>query len=81
MISNEVILYQWQNDGPEDLLDIDWPKIQKECGVDHIKWLMDNESKGCYMALEITPDKSIKRLIVEFDDPQILSTYHMLWAR
>jgi len=51
MRNTKVILYQWPlGDDPDEFLDIDWPAIHKECGLDQIKWLNKQPHDICQLS-------------------------------
>jgi len=73
------ILYQWPiSDGPEEFIDIDWPKVHKEVGADCISWIQQQGSDKCDLYLEFIP--GARRLVVEFYDNSIQKQYHLMWS-
>ena len=64
-----------------DALDIDWPKIQREAGTEHIKWLMKQDKTRCQMILEQDAKKGKNRLVAEFYDEGLAVDYVLLWAK
>ena len=80
MKSSRVTLYQWTLDQfPDEYLDIDWPAVHKECGVDQIQWINKQSYNNCQMSLEFF--QGGKRLILEFFNEELEKTYHLLWAK
>ena len=80
MRNTRVTLYQWPlEDDPEEYFDIDWPAVHKECGLDQIQWLNNQEQEDCQLSLEFF--QGGKRLIVEFFNKELEKTYHLLWAK
>jgi hypothetical protein len=80
MQNTSVILYQWKPENqPQDYLDIDWPLIHKECGIEHIEWINNQDTTKCQLSLELFDGG--RRLIVEFFDQTLLTTYHLMWAK
>jgi hypothetical protein len=76
----KVTLYQWKLDEyPDEYLDIDWPAVHKDCGVDQINWINRQSYDDCQMSLEFF--QGGKRLIVEFFNQETLTTYHLMWAK
>jgi hypothetical protein len=61
-------------------LDIDWPAVQRELGVDCVEWLLKQNESECQLALEFTP-AGHKQLVAEFFNDKLAVTYHMMWGR
>ena len=86
MLNTKVILYEWNYEKsfvdkvPEDFLDIDWPKVQKAIGEDHIKWIWDQPKENCQLMLELNK-KGNRALTVEFYNNKTAQTYGLMWAR
>jgi hypothetical protein len=82
----KVTLYEWKykntikNSVPEDFFDIDWPKVQKEIGEDHIKWIWEQPKEDCQLMLELG-NQGNRKLIVEFYNNKTAQTYGLMWAR
>jgi hypothetical protein len=80
MKNTKVTLYQWPLDNyPDEYFDIDWPAVHNECGLDHIKWINEQSFEDCQLCLEFF--KGGKRLIVEFFNKEVETTYHLMWAK
>jgi hypothetical protein len=81
MKNTKVTLYQWQLDlfAPREFFDIDWPQVHKECGIDHIEWINNQPDENCQLSLELF--EGGRRLIVEFFNKDIATTYHLMWAK
>ena len=82
MQNTKVVLYEWprsHSSDNTDLLSIDWPTIHKSCGLDHIKWIEEQNNEQCQLSLEILNGQ--RRLIVEFFDKTLERTYHLMWAK
>ena len=79
-MKDKIVLYQWsEKDHVSEFFDIDWPAVHKECGVDHIDWINRQDVDKCEMTLEFFQGGT--RLIVEFYDDKVATTYHMMWAK
>ena len=77
---SSVTLYQWTvESAPEEYMDIDWPSVHKECGVDHIEWIQKQDINDCMLTLEFF--QGVRRLIVEFFNQEIAKTYFLMWAK
>ena len=81
MQNTKVTLFQWKPDlfNPNEYYDIDWPEVHKECGVDHIEWINKQSPEDCEMTLELF--QGGRRLVVEFFNRDIATTYHLMWAK
>ena len=77
MKSKKVELYKWLPQESE-VIQIDWPKVHKTIGLDHTKWLLDQEHDKCQLILERTD--MYCRLVAEFYDEYTLATYYLKWA-
>lgn len=65
---------------PENMLDIDWPKVQKAIGEDHLQWIYKQPKEDCQLMLEFGP-RSKKFLVVEFYNEQLAKTYALMWSQ
>jgi hypothetical protein len=76
----KVPLYEFHEDPiPENVLDIDWPKVHKTVGVDKIDWVHNQRLKDCQLVLEF--DRyGTKRLVVEFYNTAIVKKYFLMWS-
>jgi hypothetical protein len=80
MKNSKVTLFQWTlNECPEEYFDIDWPAVHRECGEDQIKWINKQNNNDCQLSLEFF--QGGKRLIVEFFNNEVATTYHLMWAK
>jgi len=80
MKNSKVTLFQWTlNEYPEEYFDIDWPAVHKECGEDQIEWINKQSNNDCQLSLEFF--QGGKRLIVEFFNNEVATTYHLMWAK
>ena len=80
MKNSKVTLFQWTLDEyPEEYFDIDWPAVHKESGVDQIEWINKQSNNDCQLSLEFF--QGGKRLIVEFFNNEVATTYHLMWAK
>ena len=78
MKTDRVELAQWFH-ADEENIDIDWPKIQKMLGRDHVEWLLKQPEENCQLVVEKT-DRDLK-LVAEFYDKRALVNYHLMWAK
>ena len=81
MKSKKVLLtsWEWTTDEAAHNLDIDWPRVQRNIGSDHLKWLLAQDKESCQLLLE-TNSTCIK-LVAEFYNEHTLTTYHLMWAK
>lgn len=79
MKSRTVLISRWQDEFSDEYIDIDWPKIQRHIGVDQVKWLLEQPSSKLQLVVEKTEDDF--KLIAEFYDDQLLTFYHLMWAK
>ncbi len=81
MKDSDITLYQWADvPGPDgEYLDIDWPKVHKEVGVDQINWIKRQGVENCDLHVELFPGG--RRLIVAFENKKTLQAYHLMWAK
>lgn len=62
------------------MLDIDWPRVQKAIGEDHLEWLYKQPVEDCQLMLEFSP-RGKKTLVVEFYNEQLSKTYALMWSK
>lgn len=81
MKSNKILLteWEWTTDEAANNLDIDWPRVQKNIGSDHLKWLLSQTKENCQLILETNCTKV--KLVAEFYNEKLLTTYHLMWAK
>ena len=78
-MTTKITLFEWIEESPENILDIDWPRVQKKIGIDQLDWLSKQQEQDCQLLLEYNT-LGIKTLVVEFYNDQILSNYGMMFA-
>lgn len=78
MKSKKVELYKWLPLEGENI-EIDWPKVHKTIGLDQTKWLLEQSYDHCQLVLERRD--MYCRLVAEFYDEQVLTLYHLMWAK
>lgn len=77
MKSNRVKLAEWVSS--DVIIDIDWPKIQKMLGQEHIDWLLTQPRDRCQLVVDNTGD--VFALVAEFYNEQAHVDYWLRWAR
>jgi len=75
-----VTLCEFDDFEPDNMLDIDWPKVQKEIGEDHLQWLYNQPKEDCQLMLEFSKSGN-KSLIVEFYNEKLSKTYALMWSK
>ena len=70
MTNNCVAVTGWEIYDPEENINIDWPRLHKTLGQDHIDWLLEKSKDGqLTLHIEIPEDDSgppVQRLTAEF---------------
>lgn len=79
MKSNRVELYYWRSNSGTDMIDVDWPGVQKAIGVDHVSWLLKQPREKCQLVVDKIDDDF--KLMAEFYDERTLLSYHLMWAK
>ena len=81
MKHTKVTLAEWSSPDIEVVgnIDIDWPKIQKLIGVDHLEWILDQPKTKCQLVIEKIAENLA--LVVEFYDSKLEVEYHLRWAK
>jgi hypothetical protein len=83
MKTSRITLTEWIADDNE-YIDVDWPKVQKIIGTDHLNWLLKQPNDACQLVLDkqVTLDSVPNvKLVAEFYDDKILTYYHLMWAK
>jgi hypothetical protein len=78
MKNRRVVLTQWVPQEGE-YIDIDWPKVQKTLGIDHVEWLLKQPKHQCQLVLDKSQSKC--KLVAEFYDEVTAVNYHLMWAK
>jgi len=78
MKTNRIELLKWLPAEDENI-EIDWPKVHKTLGLDHTNWLIAQPNELCQLVLERNDLHCC--LVAEFYDYNILTHYHLMWAK
>jgi len=78
MKTSKVELLKWLPSEGENI-EIDWPKVHKTIGLDHTNWLLNQDHTTCQLVLERTDQHC--RLVAEFYDSELVTNYHLMWAK
>lgn len=76
MKTKRIKLFAWES--PEDRIEIDWPRVQREIGRDHVEWLLARNPEQCLLVVDKVGNKF--RLMAEFYNEQCLTMYHLMWS-
>jgi hypothetical protein len=80
MKHTNILLASWEQPDPEyDMIEIDWPLVQRTIGVDHLEWLLAQPKTGCQLVVE--RENNELKLFVEFYDNHLEVEYHLRWAQ
>ena len=77
MKTNKIRLYQWHAQGQD--IDIDWPRVHGAVGAAQIEWLLNLRSDQCQLTVDRCRDELT--LTAEFYSEQLLTMYHLMWAK
>ena len=78
MKTSKVELLRWLPEEGENI-EINWPKVHKTIGLEHTRWLLKQQPTDCQIVLERRD--MYCRLVAEFYRPEMLTTYHLMWAK
>jgi hypothetical protein len=79
MKSKRIELYHWQTNNGTDMIDVDWPKVQKAIGIEQVTWLLKQPHEQCHLVVDKVNDDF--KLMAEFYDERTLLSYHLMWAK
>jgi hypothetical protein len=78
MKNNRIVLTEWFPSEGENI-EIDWPKVQRTIGIDHLEWLLKQNKDQCQ--LYIDKNQSKIKLVAEFYNEKLFAVYHLMWAK
>ena len=64
-----------------DTIDIDWPSVHRQAGVDHIQWLKRQDPTECQLVIERRKTDSYMYLVAEIYSEKLASFYGLMWAK
>ena len=78
MKTSKINLAKW---GPTEgeSIEVDWPRVQRELGVDHLEWLLKQDHSKCQLVVE--RNDTYCKLVAEFYEDKLLTYYHLMWAK
>jgi hypothetical protein len=77
MKHSKIQLFDWISNSEN--VELDWPKIQRELGVDHLEWLLKLPKNDCQLVVEKHDENYA--LVAEFYDTRLEVEYHLRWAK
>ena len=79
MKTRRIVLSTWEEYYESENIDVDWPKIQREIGQDHLEWLLSQPHDRAQLMVE----RSSKgySLVAEFYTDDVAVDYHLRWAK
>lgn len=78
MKTNKIELLKWLPEEGE-YIEINWPKVHKTIGLDQTNWLLKQNIEQCQLILE--SNDMYCRLVAEFYNDELLTYYHLMWAK
>jgi hypothetical protein len=81
MRNRRFTITQWEANEHSENLDIDWPRVQREAGREHVEWLLKQSHTQCQILLESNPKSTVIKLVAEFYDDKLAVNYALLWAK
>jgi hypothetical protein len=79
MKTNRIKLYHWFTNDVHDVIEVDWPKVHSEIGTDQLDWILKQAKSQCQLVVDKLDNDFA--LVAEFYDEQLLTTYHLMWAK
>jgi hypothetical protein len=76
-------LAEWQAEESNfcEYLDIDWPEVHRQAGLDHIQWLQQQDPSQCQLVVETKSRKNTRSLSAEIYSDSLAIAYHLMWAK
>ncbi len=69
-----------ESDGT-DAIDIDWPSVHRQAGLDHVQWIRNQDPTDCQLILERKPNDSYTYVVAEIYSEKLATVYTMMWAK
>ena len=64
-----------------DTIDIDWPSVHRQAGLDHIQWLKNQQPEVCQLVIEHKPNDPYVYVVAEIYSDRLATEYSLLWAK
>lgn len=62
----------------DDIIDIDWPMVQRTIGKEKVDWLLKQPKDQCQLMIDKSMDDL--KLVAEFYNNKLLTKYHLMWS-
>lgn len=62
-------------------IDIDWPSVHRQAGLDHIQWLKRQKPTECQLIVEKRKNDLHSYLVAEIYCDKLASMYGIMWAK
>ena len=62
-------------------IDIDWPSVHRQAGLDHIQWLKNQSPEECQMVIEHRPNDPYVYVVAEIYSDRLATEYALMWAK
>jgi hypothetical protein len=79
MKTRKIHLAFWEETYESENIDVDWPRIQRELGQDHLEWLLSLPHERGQLMVERSNGRY--NLVAEFYDDVTAVDYHLRWAK
>ena len=64
-----------------DNIDIDWPSVHRQAGLDHVQWLKSQDPRQCQLMVEQRAGSPYTYVVAEIYSDKLASLYSLLWAK
>jgi len=77
MKTKRIPLTSWVSD--QDNIDIDWPRVQRDLGLNQVEWLLKQSHDECQLFVDKSGNDFT--LTAEFYTSEVLLQYHLMWSK
>jgi len=67
--------------GFSENIDIDWPSVHRQAGVDHIQWLKNQDPAQCQLVVEQKINDPYTYVVAEIYTDKLATQYALMWAK
>ncbi len=64
-----------------ETIDIDWPSVHRQAGLDQIQWLQSQHPSECQMVLEHRENDPYTYVVAEIYSDRLATEYALMWAK
>ena len=64
-----------------EAINIDWPSVHRQAGLDHIQWLKNQSPQECQLVIEHKPNDPYVYVVAEIYSDRLATTYSLMWAK